>query len=475
MAHVDDGTLNALLDGELEEAEAAAVRAHVSACAECGGRFEDAKRFLDAAAELLGVLAPPVDARPAEPGAPAPLVAPVSPVGPAAPATVSAPSGAPRRVPKTSKEVAVDLDGATHKSPAIMPNFPAEGETVPAPALPPTDGAVRPLAAKRAGTARRKPDWATLAWAASVVLALGVGYMGNEVSRGRVGRAAPSADTAAAAAPSADTAAAAAPERREMPAPSPERARRVSAPPAAAARGGAIAARAEPPRSGAPEPAKPARAAADEAQPLGVGGARQDAGVSAGAAAVPSLAPQPVPSAAPLAGPPLAGDAANRAAARRLLDAAPGAAPRAVAAEAPSQAVPRPSFRVTDVDAAAASLGGLLRTLDGWSLESVKVGPGSLVPGALATRDVVRLVYSDVQVRRVNLDQQLVPLPRDTSIAARERSVPPALGVNYGDTLVTTGPNGEARIRWLDRMGLWMSLSGAMPADSLRSLLPRIR
>ena len=48
MAHVDDGTLNALLDGELEAARAAEVRAHLASCAECSARFDEAKRFLAA-------------------------------------------------------------------------------------------------------------------------------------------------------------------------------------------------------------------------------------------------------------------------------------------------------------------------------------------------------------------------------------------------------------------------------------------
>lgn len=54
MGHVDDGTLNALLDGEMEAAEAAEVEAHLAGCAACAARFEEARRFLDGAAELLG-------------------------------------------------------------------------------------------------------------------------------------------------------------------------------------------------------------------------------------------------------------------------------------------------------------------------------------------------------------------------------------------------------------------------------------
>jgi hypothetical protein len=116
-----------------------------------------------------------------------------------------------------------------------------------------------------------------------------------------------------------------------------------------------------------------------------------------------------------------------------------------------------------------------VRYLEGLSLESVKIGPGALVPGADGARDVVRVVYADPQGRRIQLDQQRLPTTRDTSRAARERAVPAGLGLAWGDTLATAGPGGDARLRWLDRSGLWLSLSGSLPADSLRALLGRIR
>lgn len=78
MSHADDGTLNALLDGELGDAEAAEVRAHLASCAECAARFQDAQRFLDEAADLLGVLtlAAPPRRGPARRGAGAPEAGP---------------------------------------------------------------------------------------------------------------------------------------------------------------------------------------------------------------------------------------------------------------------------------------------------------------------------------------------------------------------------------------------------------------
>jgi hypothetical protein len=134
-----------------------------------------------------------------------------------------------------------------------------------------------------------------------------------------------------------------------------------------------------------------------------------------------------------------------------------------------------PTFQLTNVDEAASRLSGTLLTVEGLALESVKIGPGALVPGAVPTEDVVRLAYAEPSGRRLQLDQQRLPQARDTSLEARARAVPPTLGLGYGDTLVTIGPAGEARVRWLDRSGQWMSLMGNMPADSLRALLARIR
>jgi hypothetical protein len=441
MAHVDDGTLNALLDGELDGTEAAEVRAHLAGCTECAARFQDARRFLDEAAELLDVLAPaapearPADVRPAEPPAgpqPGPAgVAPLVPVAPAGPAASGVP---PRGISKTAREIAVDLDGGTHKSPAIAPNFPRAGEPLPAPEPYFSRRELRPLNRP----AYRRPDWATLAWAASVVLALGVGYLANEVKRGRATLA--SGETAAAA----DSVPAQATQLATV--------TRAASPPAAPKDLRSLAVNSTlGPRPAAARGPKPPRRAAADAMTLAAAPA-EAAGITTNAPAAELAAARAAPSPAA---------------------AAPGAG-GVLGARAQPQAA-APTFRSTNVDEAEARLSGTLRTVEGLALENVKIGPGSLVPGAVPTQDVVRLVYTEPSGRRLQLDQQRLPQARDTSREARARAVPPALGLRYGDTLVTAGPAGEARIRWLDRSGLWLSLIGNMPADSLRALLARIR
>jgi len=161
-----------------------------------------------------------------------------------------------------------------------------------------------------------------------------------------------------------------------------------------------------------------------------------------------------------------------------VADARRRTAPTAAADSAPRPSAPeppRPAFRVIDMDEAAARLSGTIRYVEGLSLESVKIGPGALVPGADGARDVVRVIYADPQGRRLQLDQQQLPAPRDSSRAARQHAVPASLGLAWGDTLATAGPDGASRLRWLDRGGLWLSLTASLPADSLRALLGRIR
>ena len=182
----------------------------------------------------------------------------------------------------------------------------------------------------------------------------------------------------------------------------------------------------------------------------------------------------PAPTAAPEErGPAEQGPKNLLAAARRA--AANAAEEDSAAPAAAAPAPPRPAFHVIDMDEAAVRLAGTVRYFDGLSLESVKVGPGALVPGADGAREVVRVVYADPQGRRIQLDQQRLPAPRDSSRAARQRAVPASLGLAWGDTLATAGPEGQSRLRWLDRDGLWLSVTAPMPADSLHALLGLIR
>jgi anti-sigma factor RsiW len=444
MAHVDDGILNALLDGELEAERAEEVRAHLATCAECSARFEEARRFLAEADELLDSLVPPAaEAHPA-----------------AAPAR---PSDAPaaRPLPKTAREVAIDIDGSTHKSPAIAPNFPRPGEVAPPRPAPAKTWDARPLFAGRAEPqARRRFDWSTLAWAATIVLAVGLGYVANETLRARHAAAPGEAaltDSGRTTGPAAVTVRPAAPPQSIE-----------EGPPKAAEARGPVAN--QPAAKPSTEGVKSTGAPATEALALeGRDAAAPQRAAEASAPEPAAVAPAPVGGARAL----------GTAVAARAAPAPPAARNQVVADAAPApatgaaggvRAAPAAAFRSIDLDQAAEDLAGTVRWIEGLAMEGVKIGPGSLVAGADPSRDVVRVVYSDPQGRRIQLDQQRLP----GGAGARQRQAPAVLGLAWGDTLLSVTPEGQSRLRWLDRAGLWLSLSAGVPADSLRAVLDRI-
>ena len=62
MSHLDEGTLHALLDGELDLAEVNEVQKHLGACAACGSRLQEVKQVLAEAHRLVGVMEVPARA-----------------------------------------------------------------------------------------------------------------------------------------------------------------------------------------------------------------------------------------------------------------------------------------------------------------------------------------------------------------------------------------------------------------------------
>jgi hypothetical protein len=160
--------------------------------------------------------------------------------------------------------------------------------------------------------------------------------------------------------------------------------------------------------------------------------------------------------------------------------AAPSADRNALAA-AQRGAVPAPSaaaeqrlagFRAAGLEEAVARLGGTIRLIDGMRIDHVEVGPGSRVPGAARGFDVVRILYVDDRGRRIVLDQQRMTPSADSVAAARDSA---DVGMTYGDTLTTEAPNGQVRVRWMDRERFWLSLTASLPPDSARALVARVR
>ena len=56
MSHLDEGTLHALLDGELDLAEVSEIQGHLGSCVACGARLQEVKQFLAESDRLVGEL-----------------------------------------------------------------------------------------------------------------------------------------------------------------------------------------------------------------------------------------------------------------------------------------------------------------------------------------------------------------------------------------------------------------------------------
>jgi hypothetical protein len=455
MSHIDDGKLNALLDGELESAEAVAAQAHIAGCADCARRLEEAKRFLADAADLLGALEMP---------------------------QAAVPQAQPRRVTKTAKEVALDLDGATRQSPALDAD-------VTGPLF--HRGARDP----RARPERRGFDYTSLAWAAIIVLAVGVGYLANEVRHASEAvptgegslsgqRAAPT--TALASRPATDKAA---PVSGTVPsAPSAPGAERVAM---TGRPGGPPAAKAPP---GQAKPVVPGRSstglghkrlespvrsiAGNRAPPVQV--TRAADAVAASRAEAPSVAVARAAPAAPAATP--APALRNAPEARRPPPAAEleaAGAPQAAGGAAQRGAVvaglaaQRDTVRTSSLEEAVNRLQGTIRLIDGMHSDRVEIVPGHQVPEADTAYDVVRVVYGEPG-RELTLDQQRISAP-DHPNADEGRRAQPSAGMGLSEVIVATSAEGVHRLSWSDNAGFWLSLVGRVPTDSLRRLAERVR
>jgi anti-sigma factor RsiW len=74
MSHLDEGTLHALLDGELDLHEVKEIQAHIGSCAACGTRLREVKEFHGESDRLVGVLElPTTPSRRTAPPGPVPV------------------------------------------------------------------------------------------------------------------------------------------------------------------------------------------------------------------------------------------------------------------------------------------------------------------------------------------------------------------------------------------------------------------
>jgi hypothetical protein len=148
---------------------------------------------------------------------------------------------------------------------------------------------------------------------------------------------------------------------------------------------------------------------------------------------------------------------------------APAPAASMGASPKPDASVTMPGFRRVAVGEASRRLDGGVRFLTNLNPDHVELGPGSAVPGAQASLEVVRVVYNAPDGSRILLDQQRIPLDesgfRPINDAALEN----------GDTLFGSSAQGVSVATWVDDDGYRMSLALRAAPDSLRKLIRRVR
>ena len=389
MPHLDEGQLTALLDGEMAAADRVEAESHLATCAECRQLLDDTRMFFQQAGALVE---------------------------------------------------SVQL-------PAAVPNRPLAPVLGGAPAMVPDRRSGEPPGRRGNGITA----WRSLGWAASIILAVGLGWFASDL-RYRAPTAAPISDMKSDSADQAEMAAKSAEPTVNVPGetthPTPQAGAMSADKPAQSRPGEAEARLAAPPAS----PAAPV----------------PDAGLGSNSAAVKDEGAKLAESVVKRQ------EAAERVAVGRTESPASRPAPAAFAAQAPSAAGAaqadarreRANVRTVTLEEAVRSLGGTIRLVDGMVPARVEVmesvGPDN---------NRIRVVYLDPPGRELWLDQER----RRVTGGALARELDDQSGLLAGDTLVVAGPGGRQSLSWMDQTGLRLGLTGFLPADSLRGLARRIR
>ncbi len=379
MSHLDEGTLHALLDGELEMTEVKEIQAHLGSCSACGTRLRQVKEFYAEADRLVGSL----------------------------------------ELPGATTAAAAGSHGS--RSATLEPR--TEPARVPAPP-PPTPEGPPPIFLPD------NPDWsersrrlmAPMKWAALLVVCVGAGFLASEMRRGHAPFAVP-VDVSDSSAPvlsaeeatpqpdsgpvagsagtprpaeskmardtdgMLDSATAANDETVELAESTDQQAaRRPASKPAQPAPGNvrneAAKALQDLDRERRTQRAAAATAALDNARRHDEAAARQAQSKSAVVVTATNPAPAPTPTAAPP---------------QRTLEQRAD------------------TYMRIGLDEAARQLGRPVHVIEGLSPLFMGLAQGRTSPGADTTRPVVRVVYQDAQGRLILLDQQRLRSGQDTT------------------------------------------------------------
>jgi hypothetical protein len=393
MSHLDEGTLHALLDGELDLHEVKEIQAHIGSCAACGTRLREVKEFHGESDRIVGLLElPSTPSRRTATADPIPDAFGESPVD-------------RRRKPRDPGRVS---GPANEPPPLLLPENPGY---------------------QRGGLIRR------MRWAALLLVTVGAGYMASQMRSPsnfafegelvpvRLGDSSPGAVLSSEEDASATASGTAGRETLQV-------ATERAAPPVAKTTA-AVPKRVAP----RPEPAPQAPAAARPATPA-QNEVEEGTGLADAAAEDTDTAEEPV--AQPTVDVVSAGERRDvreeAAVALRQLDrerqleraeAATAALDSARRREALARQAAAPTPRTPEqragvylrigLDEAAKQLGRPVHVIEGMSPMFMGLVLGRNSPGADATRPVVRVVYQDSQGRLIFLDQQRLRAGQSTS------------------------------------------------------------
>jgi anti-sigma factor RsiW len=425
MSHLDEGTLHALLDGELDSHEVREIQAHLGSCTACDSRFQAAKDVYGEADRLVGSVQVPGALRGMK-GAEA------------------APAGEPVLEPRRA-------DGSEPRKRRI--------EAMPVTSV----GAPQVvfLPEQNEGPERRRRWIAMGKWAAVLAVAVGAGFLASEArNEGAAGMSIRAADSDE---PNWVVSRDEMTEGDTSPMPPPAAAR-----PARSTPESALVKRTDTKQKAEPKPAAPKA----PVQPPDAGSrfrsnAALDTSAALGdaAAAEPSAEEQPAESQENIRAEAAEALAQLDAQRRRERAAAATAAidqtrrdqvtrtPAAGAAQV--QAAPAPQtleqrsgiYLRIGLDEAARQLGRPVHVIEGMGAQFMGLVQGSQAPGADDNRPAVRVVYQDTQGRMILLDQQRIRPGQ-------------------------TWPSGA--YQWAaGEIGL--ALHGDVPGEVLRNLRPRVR
>lgn len=408
MPHLDDGVLNALLDGELTAAEQQEADAHLRTCDACAARLDEFRALMGEADDLITAIeVPPLAARPTGGGSPHRFN--YRPLAWAATIVLAVGLG-------------YAANDVMHPPRAIAPGTVALGEETPASAIAPSDAAEATGTAPERGSGQR----------AAAPPAVPAPTPGARVTADRLKAAQAEPGQEAVTSRLKDEAVGAV---ANQVAPSLEEAREATPNAVVAAAGDAREGKAASARdSGTLPPADPAvqGTVSAEADQAAMGNAFR-----------------------------------RQAPAERITQAMAPASPGIVIRGGRIDAtggLSSAGFRRATMEEAVRTLGGVIRLVDGLAPDHVEIG-GSDSTGLDRGPETVRVVYLNPDGTTLLLDQSRTgrngtALPRDrvSASASRESRQSPS----------------RRTISWTDPQGFALSLSGTVSADSLARLQERV-